>query len=406
MSSPPSKPPSRAASPAQPDPGDGQAEAQIPPPPPPQPEHLEGATLLLVTVGLALASFCMGLDRSILATAIPKITSEFNSIDDVAWYGSAYLLTTCAFQLPFGKLYAEFTAKWVFVAALAIFEIGSIVAAAAPSSVALIVGRAIQGVGCAGAMTGGMTILALALPVHKRPAFGGILAGVSGISQIVAPALGGVLTQRATWRWCFWINLPLGGITVLVVLFLVRLPPRPKSTALTDPAGFVRRLDPVGTALLIPALVCLLLSLQWGGFTYAWGNWRVILCFVLFGVLILVWLFLQHREGDAATLPLRIARQRSIAAGMLFLLCATGSLFVVVYYVPIWFQSVRRLSAEDSGVNFLAAMAAMTVSVISGGVLATKSGYYVPQMIVSTVLTSVAAGLIYRYDADTSTAYW
>ena len=348
----------------------------------------------------------MGLDRSILATAIPKITSEFNSIDDVAWYGSSYLLTTCAFQLPFGKLYAEFTAKWVFIAALAIFEIGSIVAAAAPSSVALIVGRAIQGVGCAGAMTGGMTILALALPVHKRPAFGGILAGVSGISQIVAPALGGVLTQRATWRWCFWINLPLGGITVLVVLFLVKLPPKPKSTALADPAGFVRKLDPVGTALLIPALVSLLLSLQWGGFAYAWANWRVILCFVLFGVLILVWFYLQHREGDAATLPLRIARQRSIAAGMLFLLCATGSLFVVVYYVPIWFQSVRRLSAEDSGVNFLAAMAAMTVSVISGGVLATKSGYYVPQMIVSTVLTSVAAGLIYRYDADTSTAYW
>lgn len=311
----------------------------------------------------------MGLDRSILATAIPDITSEFNSLDDVAWYGSSYLLTTCAFQLPFGKLYAEFTAKWVFIAALAIFEIGSIVAAAAPSSVALIIGRAIQGVGCAGAMTGGMTILALALPVHKRPAYGGILAGISGISQIVAPALGGVLTERATWRWCFWINLPLGAIAVLAVIFFVKLPPKAPSTAFTDPAAFIRKLDPISTALLIPSLVSLLLALQWGGFTYAWDSWRVILCFVVFSVVILVWFYLQYRRGDAATLPLRIARQRSIAAGMLYLLCATGSLFIIVYYVPIWFQSVRRLSAEDSGVNFLAVMGAMTVSVISSGIL-------------------------------------
>lgn len=130
-------------------------------------------------------------DRSILATAIPKITSQFNSLDDVAWYGSSYLLTTCCFQLMFGKLYADFKVKWVFTAALALFEIGSLVAGCAPNSVALIIGRAIQGVGCAGVLTGAFTIIALVLPLHKRPMYTGLIGSVSGISQIIAPTLGG-----------------------------------------------------------------------------------------------------------------------------------------------------------------------------------------------------------------------
>ncbi|KAL6865538.1 hypothetical protein ACO1O0_001632 [Amphichorda felina] len=368
--------------------------------------HLEGVPLVLVCIGLALGVFCLGLDRSILATAIPKITSQFNSLDDVAWYGSSYLLTTCCFQLMFGKLYADFKVKWVFTAALALFEIGSLVAGCAPNSVALIIGRAIQGVGCAGVLTGAFTIIALVLPLHKRPVYTGLIGSVSGISQIIAPTLGGVFTDRATWRWCFWINLPLGAVTVVVVIFFVKLPPKPKSDTPRSYAQLLRKLDLPGTLTLMPSIVCLLLALQWGGLKYPWGNWRVILCLVIFAVLIVVWFYIQYRRGDEATLPLRILKQRSVASGVAFALCSSGTLFVIVYYVPIWFQSVQSASAEKSGINFLASTAAMSVTAVLSGVLTSKSGYYVPQMYASVVLMSVSAGLVHRYQLDTTTVYW
>ncbi|PVH91726.1 MFS general substrate transporter [Periconia macrospinosa] len=376
---------------------------------PANPQHLTGIPLALVIFGLLLSVFCLGLDRSIIATAIPQITNDFDSLEDVAWYGSAYLLTTCSFQLIFGKFYAEYKVNWVYLIALAIFEIGSLICGCAPNSVALIIGRAIQGVGCAGVMTGALVIITKSLPLHKRPMYTGLIGGISGVAQIVAPTLGGVLTDRASWRWCFWINLPLGAATAGVVVLFARLPQTQAASAAKrnqSPWSFIQRLDLLGTALLMPWMVCLLLALEWGGTTYAWDNWRIILCLCLFAVLFLVWVYVQHVKGDAATLPLRIMKERSVSAGMLFMLGRSGSLFVVVYYVPIWFQSVKQESAEQSGINFLTASAAMTVASITSGTLTTKIGYYIPQMLCSVVLTSIAAGLIYEYNVNTSTAYW
>lgn len=179
----------------------------------------------------------------------------------------------------------------------------------------------------------------------------------------------GVFTDRATWRWCFWINLPLGAVTVVVVIFFVKLPPKPKSDTPRSYAQLLRKLDLPGTLTLMPSIVCLLLALQWGGLKYPWGNWRVILCLVIFAVLIVVWFYIQYRRGDEATLPLRILKQRSIASGVAFALCSSGTLFVIVYYVPIWFQSVQSASAEKSGINFLASTAAMSVTAVLSGVL-------------------------------------
>lgn len=126
-----------------------------------------------------------------MSTAIPKITTEFDSLDDIGWYGSAYLLTTCCFQLMFGKMFAEFPVTYVFLAALGLFELGSVVCAAAPNSLALIVGRAIAGVGCAGVLAGALVIVAKTLPLRKRPLITGLIGGATGVAQIVAPTLGG-----------------------------------------------------------------------------------------------------------------------------------------------------------------------------------------------------------------------
>ncbi|GME32115.1 MFS toxin efflux pump [Neofusicoccum parvum] len=362
--------------------------------------------MVCIIFGLILAVFCLGLDRTILATAIPKITSDFNSLEDVAWYGSSYLLTTCCFQLMFGKLYAEFSVTRVFLAALGFFELGSIICGAAPNSTALIIGRAVAGVGCAGILSGTFIIVAERFPLHKRPIYTGIIGGMAGIAEIIAPTLGGAFTDHIGWRWCFWINLPLGAITAAVVFFYIRLPAKLTTNEPTTIRAWLAKLDLLGTFMLMPFMICLLLALQWGGSTYAWNNWRIILCLCVFIVSLLAWLFVQYSQGDSGTLPFRLISQRSVASGMIFMLGLSGSLFLVVYYVSIWFQAVLNTTAQQSGINFLTSSASMSVASILSGGLTSKLGYYVPQMICSSVITSIAAGLMFRFSLETSTVYW
>ncbi|VUC31555.1 unnamed protein product [Clonostachys rosea] len=377
------------------------------------PHYLSGLQLASVMVGLMFAVFCLGLDRSILATAIPKITTEFSSLNDIAWYGSAYLITGCCFQLMFGKLYAEFNIKTIFLCALGLFEVGSIFCAAAPNSITLIIGRAIAGIGCGGVLCGGVVIITVSFPLHKRPKYAGIFSAASGVAQILAPTLGGIFTDRATWRWCFWINLPLGAVTAVVVFFFARMPDQPTTEEQSETGGqnsrfkyFFSKLDVVGTVLLIPFMTCLILALQWGGTTLPWSNWRVILCLSIFGVTFLLWCYVQHSRGDLATLPVRIIKQRSIASGAWFSFSHGALRSLIIYYIPIWFQVVKDTNAEQSGINFLASSLAMVASVILTGQLTSRIGYYVPQMLCSTVIMSTAVGLIYRYNLDTTTAYW
>lgn len=160
-----------------------------------------GAKLIILTFGLCMAIFVVALDNTIIATAIPKITTVFNSLNDVGWYGSSYLLTTTSLQPSFGKVYTYFNVKWTYLSALLIFELGSIICAAAKNSVMLIVGRAVAGAGAAALFSGGMTIVAYSVPLRKRAIYIALLSSMFGIASVIGPLLGGVLTDRASWRW-------------------------------------------------------------------------------------------------------------------------------------------------------------------------------------------------------------
>jgi hypothetical protein len=170
-------------------------------------KYLGGLPLYLLTFGLFIATFCVALDNTILATAIPRITTVFNSLNDVGWYGSAYLLTTTSLQPSFGKIYIYFNVKWTYIIALLIFEAGSVVCGAAVNSTMLIVGRAIAGIGAAALFSGGMNIIGYTVPLRKRPIFIGLLSSVFGVASIIGPIMGGALTDRVSWRWWYVFNL-------------------------------------------------------------------------------------------------------------------------------------------------------------------------------------------------------
>lgn len=354
-----------------------------------------------------LISNDFAIDNTIIATAIPKITDHFKSLDDIGWYGSAYMLTTCAFQLLFGKFYTFYSVKWVYLSTLFIFELGSFICGIAPTSTAFIVGRAVAGIGSAGIFNGALLIVAQTVPLHKRPTYTGLIGGVYGVASVAGPLLGGAFTDNAklTWRWCFYINLPFGLVTALFIFFFYNDIRTTKSVVHTWKER-VAQFDLVGTAVFMPAIICLLLALQWGGAKYAWGNGRIIALLVLAFVLLVIFLYIQYRKGDDATIPGRIIGQRSVMASAWFAACLGSAFFVLVYYIPIWFQAIKSVSAIKSGImNLPMILSLVIMSMVAGGTI-TATGYYNPFIIASSIIACIGAGLITTWKVDTGHAAW
>lgn len=278
--------------------------------------YLHGIQLVLLSLGLCLVIFVIALDNTIIGTAVPEITTVFHSLEDVGWYGAAYLVATCALQPSFGKIYTYFDVKYTFLIALLIFEVGSIVCAAATSSNMFIAGRVVAGAGAASLFSGGLTIIGYAVPLSKRALYISIISSMFGIASAIGPVLGGVFTDRVSWRWCFWINLPFGGIAMLIVFIFFKNPMREHvNMTLKDK---LRELDVLGAFFLIGGVVCLLLALQWGGQTYAWGDSRVWGLLLGFGLLVIVFTAIQWYKKERATIPFRIIKQRTILSSCLF----------------------------------------------------------------------------------------
>jgi MFS family permease len=307
--------------------------------------------------------------------------------------------------------------KWSFLAAVGIFEIGSLVCGVAPSSTVLIVGRAIAGIGVAGIFSGALVIISKTVPLEKRPLVFGIYGLVWGIASIVGPLLGGAFTDGASWRWCFYINLPVGGVSIAVVILVLRIPNNDKVSGIPI-LDRIKELDLVGASLIIPAIICLILALQWGGNAYPWRSSTIIGLFVGFGLISFLFagsqIYLGKQDekngtmgkSGRATLPPSILKQRTIWSTALFTLFFSGGFFLLVYYVPIYFQSVKGSSAMTSGLQILPFMLATVVSSVVVGALVTAAGYYTPFLITSTAIAAIGTGLITLYEIKISTGKW
>lgn len=386
--------PAQPSSPLRP-PDDNDAERRF------QPRSLK---FWSVMISIFLALFLVALDRTIIGTATPQITQEFHSLGDIGWYGSAYQLTTAASQLLFGRVYKFYEIKRTFLITVALFEIGSVICGAAPSSTVFIIGRAIAGLGGAGIFSGVTIIMITMVPLRKRPMFQGLFGMVFGLASVLGPLVGGALTDAISWRWCFYINLPIGAVAVIFVVFILQPStfPHPPATVWEQ----FRRLDPLGTFFLVPSVVSLLVALQWGGSTYAWNDWRIIVLFSFFAILFIAFAAVQVFLPNTATVPVTIISRRSILAATVFMFALAGSFLMAIYYLPLWFQVVKGASATQSGIYTLPFVLSLVVASTLSGIFTQKVGYYVPAMIASPSLLAIGQGLMSTFSVDEASSHW
>ncbi|KAF7936262.1 uncharacterized protein EAE98_002481 [Botrytis deweyae] len=361
--------------------------------------------LSAIVFSQCMAVFLCGLDQTIIATAVPKISDDFHALGDVGWWTSAYLLTTATFQLFYGKMYSLAPVKYVYLGALLVFNIGSLICATAPNSIALILGRAIAGVGAAGLMSGAVLILAQSAPLEKRAGLLGLVTGMFGLASVAGPFIGGALADKSTWRWCFAINLPLGVLTMVAVAFFVAKISSP-STAGFSAKEKLKRFNLPGMIMVLACLVCLILALQLGGSKDPWNSARVIALLVVFGVLFLVFLCMERWLKGSQTVSTAIVKSRSLWFAGLFAACSSAAMFVAVTYLPIYFQAIRHASALRSGVMLTPLILAFIVMSALAGALTNMIGYTNPAMITGAVLTSIGSGLLTTFDVNTSSSQW
>ncbi|PLB54151.1 MFS general substrate transporter [Aspergillus steynii IBT 23096] len=370
-------------------------------------EWIQGIPLFMVLAGVTLVVFLMLLDVAILSTAVPEITSHFHSLDDVAWYGSAYTISSAALTPLTGKFYSHFSSKWTFLFFFGLFELGSLLCGVATSSKMLIIGRAVGGMGGSGMINGALNIIAGAVPMQKRPPLIGIMMGVGQLGLVLGPLIGGAFTTYSTWRWCFYINLPFGGLVAILLVFTKmpeQTPKGPPMAVLRD--NFVRKFDFLGFTLFAPAAIQLLLALQYGGHQYAWNSATVIGLFCGSGGTFIVFFLWEWHEGDNAMIPLRIIRRQIVWTSCILAMMFFGMTMVLAYYLPIYFQSVRGRTAIMSGVDMLPNILSQLVAAVGSGILMGKIGYYLPWAFFGAVLTTIGNGLLTMLSPTTPTGQW
>ena len=275
----------------------------------------------------------------------------------------------------------------------------------APSSDVLILGRAVAGLGCAGIATGGYTIIAFITEPSRRPLFTGIVGSSYGVASVVGPLIGGAFTENITWRWCFYINLPIGAISVLIILFFFHAPSGVKPVAASWKEKLLQ-MDLIGVALMMGALLSYSLAVQYGGQTKPWSSSDVIGLLVGSFSILLVFGVWEYFLGERAMIIPRLFTQRTIGVSSIFAFLFGGSYFLVIYYLPVYFQSIKNVNPALSGVYNLPLIIASTLAIIGAGVFITATGLVIPTQVCGAIISILGSGLLYTLDIDTSMGKW
>ncbi|KAK2023930.1 MFS general substrate transporter [Colletotrichum zoysiae] len=364
-----------------------------------------GFALAMIVSAVIMSFFLVSLDMTIVATAIPKITDDFHGLADVSWYSSAFFMTTAGFQSTWGKAYKYFPIKITFLVSISIFELGSLLCGAAPASSILIIGRAITGVGGAGIGSGCYTLIGFAVQPSKRPMLTGLVGTSYGIASVLGPLLGGVLSNKASWRWCFYINLPIGAVSIAAILYFFKTP----AAARPQEASFIEKtiqMDPLGTVIIMGAVVSLILAFQKGGQTDPWTAPTVI--GLLISSVVLTGLFVgwETFQGERATIVPRLFRQRTVFFCFIFLIFIAGGYYTAIYNLPQYFQAIHGTSPIESGVRNLPFIISVSVASIATGSFVSWTRIAVQLMPIGAIISTVSGALFCTLGIKTEPAKW
>ena len=349
--------------------------------------------VMLTFGGLLLAMLLASLDQTIVSTALPTIVGELGGLDELSWVVTAYLLGATVTMPLWGRISDLYGRKALFQAAIVVFLAGSALSGAAQSLAELIGFRALQGLGAGGLMTLAMALVADIISPRERGRYQGYIQMVFVVASVAGPLLGGLFVDHLSWRWVFYVNLPIGAVTLAVVSAALHLP-----VERTE-----RRIDYLGAALLAAGLTCVLLVTTWGGQQYAWSSAEVV--GLAAGATVLLTAFLaQERRAPEPILPLRLFRDPvfDVVAAVLFL--TTLAFFAAIVFVPVFLQVVTGASATSSGLLLLPLLLAGTASTALSGRLMSRTGRYKRFPVAGLALMAVGLFLLSRMDAATSRA--
>jgi len=357
-------------------------------------EPLSKRELRTVIAGLMLALMLASLDQNIVGTALPRIVGDLGGLSHLSWVVTAFVLTSTISTPLYGKLSDMYGRRRLFHVSIAIFLVGSILCGLAESMTQLILCRAIQGIGAGGLLPLSQAAMGDVVEPRQRGRYQGLFTGVFAFSSVAGPLLGGLITVALSWRWIFFVNLPVGFIAIALIERGFRRPHRITS----------HRVDYAGAVLLTSGTATLLLTLSWGGAIYSWGS-TIIMAMAAAFVALTAGFILRQSRAQEPLLPLRLFAIRAVSTGCAAMGLNTMALFGAAVFMPLYFQLVMGADPAQAGLRIAPLMGGVIISSIVGGQLVTRTGRY-KKFMAGGLLCSTISFLVIAWAATSQWGLW